>query len=112
MRSISKVSAVFFILVAGMLYSQSSDLNTIKESGNGIYFMYYDSSNSKSTIVEFEDFLALIEAPVKDQGGNARELKDHEHGGDKFYDHWRVISITSRLSTFYTATGIHTVFQL
>lgn len=66
-----------------ILFSQSGDLNRITDAGNGIYFMYYDSSNSKSTIAEFEDFIVLIEAPVKDEGGNATELKDHSAGGEK-----------------------------
>ncbi|NOS86762.1 MAG: hypothetical protein HOP31_16640 [Ignavibacteria bacterium] len=74
------VSLLFFPV---LMYSQSADFNKITESGNGIYFMYYDSSNSKSTIVEFEDFIVLIEAPVKDQGGNATDMKDHSSGGEK-----------------------------
>ncbi|MBE2227377.1 MAG: hypothetical protein IAE93_08550 [Ignavibacteria bacterium] len=111
MKKFAELLVVFFA-VTGMLHSQSGELNVIKESGNGIYFMYYDSSNSKSTVVEFEDFLALIEAPVKDQGGNARELKDHEHGGEKIlkslaayfnnkplkyflYSHWHPHSVST-----------------
>lgn len=74
---------IFMLAVPVFLYSQQSDINRITNAGNGIYFMYYDSSNSKSTIVEFEDFIVLIEAPVKDQGGNATVLIEHEQAGEK-----------------------------
>ena len=76
---------IFLILlfIPVLLYSQSDDLNRITDAGNGIYFMYYDSSGSKSTIVEFDDFIVLIEAPVKDQGGNATVLVEHEEAGEK-----------------------------
>ncbi len=78
-----KIKFLFLLFFPVILFAQSGDLNRITDAGNGIYFMYYDSSNSKSTIVEFEDFFVLIEAPVKDQGGNATELKDHSIGGEK-----------------------------
>lgn len=112
MKKILEIFCLSLVVLPFLIYSQSGDINTIKESGNGIFFMYYDSSNSKSTIVEFEDFLALIEAPVLDQGGNARELKDHEHGGEKIlrtlnayfnnkplkyflYSHWHPHSVST-----------------
>ena len=66
-----------------ILFSQSADFNKITSAGNGIYFMYYDSSNSKSTIVEYNDYIVLIEAPVKDQGGNATVITEHEQAGEK-----------------------------
>jgi len=108
----SKFLLVLLFISPGLIFSQSDGLNKITDAGNGIYFMYYDSSNSKSTVVEFEDFLALIEAPVKDQGGNARELKDHEYGGGKIlrslaayfnnkplkyflYSHWHPHSVST-----------------
>ncbi len=78
-----KYLLLILVILPYVLFSQSGDLNRITDAGNGIYFMYYDSSNSKSTIVEFEDFIVLIEAPVKDEGGNATELKDHSAGGEK-----------------------------
>ncbi|HWA05661.1 MAG TPA: hypothetical protein VG961_03865 [Ignavibacteria bacterium] len=74
---------VLLFIVPVLIFSQSEALNKITDAGNGIYFMYYDSSNSKSTVVEFEDFVVLIEAPVKDQGGNATDLRDHSAGGEK-----------------------------
>lgn len=79
----NKSLIVLFLILPVLIFSQSDALNKITDAGNGIYFMYYDSSNSKSTIVEFEDFVTLIEAPVKDQGGNATELRDHSAGGEK-----------------------------
>ena len=83
MNRVQRIFCLLLFVFQGLIFSQSGDLNIIKESGNGIYFMYYDSSNSKSTIVEFEDFIVLIEAPVKDQGGNATDLRDHSAGGEK-----------------------------
>lgn len=74
---------ILFLLALSTVYSQT-DYNLIKESDrHGLYFMYYDSSAAKSTIVEFEDFVVLIEAPIKNEGGGAKELKDHETGGEK-----------------------------
>lgn len=74
---------VLLLLFPFLAFSQAGDFNKISDAGGGIYFMYFDSSNSKSTIVEFEDFIVLIEAPVKDQGGNATDMKDHSSGGEK-----------------------------
>jgi len=79
----NKFLIVSVLLFPVLIFSQSAEFNKITDSGNGIFFMYYDSSNSKSTIVEFEDFIVLIEAPVNDQGGNATDLRDHSAGGEK-----------------------------
>ncbi len=79
-----KTSIVLLLLAARLATSPAgAQTNTITKAGDGLYFMYYDSSQSKSTIVEFDDFLALIEVPVKDQGGNARVLEEHAEGGEK-----------------------------
>lgn len=61
----------------------SQDFNTITKVEEGLFFMYYDSSFSKSTIVEFKHFIALLEVPIKDEGGGARDLKDHSEGAEK-----------------------------
>jgi hypothetical protein len=61
----------------------AAQTNAITRAGEGLYFMYYDSSESKSTIVEFDDFVAMIEVPVLDQGGSARVLAEHAAGGEK-----------------------------
>lgn len=74
-------TSLFFILIA--LISYATEYNIIKKVDEGLYFMYYDSSHSKSTIVEFEKFIVLIEVPIKDEGGDAKNLKDHIEAGEK-----------------------------
>lgn len=63
--------------------SAQDSLNVLHKAADGLYFMYYDSSNSKSVVVEMDDYLTLIEVPVCDQGGSATNLKDHSAGGEK-----------------------------
>jgi len=78
-----KILILVVFLLPLWLHSQVNELNKITEAGSGIYFMYFDSSKSKSTIVEFNDFVALIEAPVIDLGANAKELKEDYAAGEK-----------------------------
>lgn len=77
------LTTLLFLFPAILLSQNTSDFNTITKSSDGIYFMYYDSSKSKSTIVEFKDFLVLIEVPVKDKASDDQNLKDHSSGGEK-----------------------------
>jgi hypothetical protein len=68
--------------------------------------------HSKSTIVEFKDYLVMIEVPIIDKGGGATELIDHIEGGEKvlrtlknhfpskplkyiLHSHWHMHSISS-----------------
>ena len=76
---------LFLLVCIGVLPSASAqnDLNVLHKAAEGLYFMYYDSSNSKSVVVEMTDYLTLIEVPVCDQGGSATNLKDHSAGGEK-----------------------------
>lgn len=72
-----------------MLIAQTtSTLNRIEKVKDGIYFMYYDSSSvkhtiTKSTIIEFKDFIALIDLPIVQQGGGAKKLLDHTIEGEQ-----------------------------
>ncbi len=59
--------------------------NTIIKADDGLYFMYYDSSGAKSTLLEFEKFIMLLEMPINDEGGGARNLKDHSEGAEKCF---------------------------
>ncbi len=69
-------------LLAGSASGQAPNgLNRLRRVDEGLYFMYYDSSASKSTVVEFSKFLVLLEVPIADQGGGARNLRDHQAGG-------------------------------
>lgn len=82
-NSFNIIAAVIFVFTCVFAEAQQQELNRIEKSKEGLYFMYYDSSNSKSTIVEFDDFVVLIEVPVKDEGGGATNMKDHIEGGVK-----------------------------
>lgn len=101
----------YFLISATNLFSQN-DFNQIKKINEGLYFMYFDSSASKSTIVEFKDYLVMIEVPIIDKGGGATELIDHISGGEKvlqtlknyfptkplkyiLHSHWHMHSISS-----------------
>lgn len=84
MKNLFNQLAAAVIILTGVFCSHAQqDLNRIERSKERLYFMYYDSSNSKSTIVEFDDFVALLEVPVKDEGGGAANMKDHVEGGLK-----------------------------
>ena len=43
--------------------------------------MDFDGSKAKATLVEFSDFVALLELPISDQGGDATSLDDHAEAG-------------------------------
>lgn len=73
-----------FLFVSLNVFAQKNDkYNVIDKVDENLYFMRYDSSNTKSTIVEFADFIVLLELPIKDEGGGARNLKDHSKGAEK-----------------------------
>lgn len=72
-----------FLLPFCAIAQNKTDFNTITQVEEGLFFMYYDSSSSKSTIVEFKHFIALLEVPIKDEGGGAQNLKDHSEGAEK-----------------------------
>jgi hypothetical protein len=59
---------------------------SITRAADGLYLMYYDStagkpSITKSTVVEFEDYIALLEVPTVTSGGSGR-LNDDVEGGE------------------------------
>jgi tetratricopeptide (TPR) repeat protein len=56
---------------------------TVTPVADGLYHLYYDSSTAKSTVLEFDKFIVLLEVPVKNEGGGATNLKDHLAGGNK-----------------------------
>lgn len=102
---------ILLFFFSSNLYSQS-EFNEIKKINEGLHFMYFDSSNSKSTIVEFKDYLVMIEVPIIDKGGGATELIDDIAGGEKvlrtlknhfpskplkyiLHSHWHMHSISS-----------------
>lgn len=81
-----KTSFLFFIALFSsvMVYSQSTaETHPIMKISDGFYHMFYDSSTAKSTVIEFDKFIALLEVPIKNEGGGATNLKDHSFGGNK-----------------------------
>lgn len=65
--------------------------NKIEKIQDGIYFMYFDTSSikkeiTKSTIIEFKDFIALIDMPIVQEGGGAKNLKDHYEEGNQIIE--------------------------
>lgn len=61
-------------------------ITSIKKASDGLYLMHYDTSAdnhfySKSAIVEFKNFIVLVEMPLC--YSNASPLKDHIEGGEK-----------------------------
>jgi tetratricopeptide (TPR) repeat protein len=78
------ITALFIsLLVSPVIFAQQETGYTITPVDDGLYHLYYDSSSAKSTIVEFEKFIVLLEVPVKNEGGGATNLKDHIAGGNK-----------------------------
>ena len=53
----------------------------IRKGADGLYFLDFEGSKSKATLVEFADFTALLEVPISDEGGDARKLVDHVEEG-------------------------------
>jgi len=107
-----KIPAVIFLLFFSSSLFAQSEFNKIEKADEGLYFMYFDSSASKSTIVEFNEYLVMIEVPIIDKGGGATILVDDIAGGEKvlrslknhfpkkplkyiLHSHWHLHSISS-----------------
>ncbi|MBN9485107.1 MAG: hypothetical protein J0H46_17270 [Bacteroidetes bacterium] len=62
-------------------------IKSFKKMGDGLYIMYYDTTATKhyvtkSTVVEFKDFIVLIEMPISTDGAGATNLTDHSAEGE------------------------------
>ncbi len=55
---------------------------SLQAEGQGLYTLEIDSTRTKSTIVEFDDRIYLIEVSLSDEGGGARTLREHREGGE------------------------------
>ena len=74
---------LLFTLILNLSFGQTVTNYSITSVDDGLHYLYYDSSTAKSTVVEFDKFIALLEVPVKNEGGGATNLKDHVYGGNK-----------------------------
>jgi hypothetical protein len=81
--------SILFILLftAPLIVKSQTHITGIKKVADGLYVMYYDTSKekrvvTKSTIVEFKNYIALIEMPISNDGAGATNLKDHTEGGE------------------------------
>ncbi len=81
LRPFQVLLLLILLLIQFHSSGQPARLNRLEPAGAGLHFMYYDSSASKSTVVEFDHFLVLIEVPIADEGGGATHLTDHRAGG-------------------------------
>jgi hypothetical protein len=80
----SKLPLFFAFVFAHTLHVHAQEeSNEIMKVADGFYHLFYDSSTAKSTIIEFDKFVALLEVPIKNEGGGATNLKDHVYGGRK-----------------------------
>jgi hypothetical protein len=77
---------IFIGFIATSIFGQPAPTHSIVRVDDGLYHLYYDSSTAKSTIVEFEKFIVLLEVPTKNEGGGATNLKDHVYAGKKVLD--------------------------
>ncbi|MBS1779383.1 MAG: hypothetical protein JST70_08650 [Bacteroidetes bacterium] len=62
-------------------------ISSFKKMGEGLYIMYYDTTATKhyitkSTVVEFKDFIVLMEMPISTDGAGATNLTDHSADGE------------------------------
>lgn len=70
-------------LLFGWRAQAQTQYNTLHKVADGLHFMYYDSSRSKSVVLEMDNYLTLIEVPVLDHGGGVTNLKEDYAGGEK-----------------------------
>ncbi|MFH1051750.1 MAG: hypothetical protein V1779_12585 [bacterium] len=88
-------SVIFIIsmMTINVVFSQPNDTSNqdyykISKINDGLYFMFIDSTNekkviTKSTIVEFDNFIALLETPIYNHKKSTEILKDHTIEGEK-----------------------------
>lgn len=67
--------------------AQTSPSN-IKKVSDGVYLLYYDSTAqkgtlTKSTIVEFDTYIALLDMPISNGGAGTSHLQDYSDGGER-----------------------------
>lgn len=76
------------VVIASLSAVAQTPALSMKKAGDGLYILYYDTTATKSivtksTVVEFSDFIALIEVPISNDGIGAVNLKDHSEGGNR-----------------------------
>lgn len=81
--------AMLFALGATTASAQQARTR-IQKVRDGLYFMYYDSTAlktniTKSTIVEFDEYVALLEMPISYGGGGTVHLQDYTEGGEQVW---------------------------
>ncbi|HEY0740006.1 MAG TPA: hypothetical protein VGD40_01040 [Chryseosolibacter sp.] len=75
----------FTFLLPLLLQAQPSspESHLLMKVADGFYHLFYDSSTAKSTVIEFEKFIALVEVPIRNEGGGATHLRDHSFAAQK-----------------------------
>lgn len=77
------IASLFFLVAKAQTHIKS-----IKEVTKGLYVMYYDTTSqkkviTKSTIVEFKNYIVLIEIPISNDGAGTKHLKDYSQEGEE-----------------------------
>lgn len=76
------------ILALTFSTSAQTNITSIQKVDDGLYLMYYGKTSekasvTKSTVVEFRDYLVLMEMPISNDGAGAVHLTDHTEGGEQ-----------------------------
>ncbi|MBX7155610.1 MAG: hypothetical protein K1X91_11690 [Bacteriodetes bacterium] len=102
--------SVLFLLVGffptTFCYSQIS-ITGLQPIEKGLYFLTYDSTSikkltTKSTIIEFDSSIGIIELPIVYTGGGATVLKDYTTEGE---------AIRNALQTYFPTKPIKYIFS-
>lgn len=81
-----KVIVVTIMMLFVLNSMAQTKIKGIKKIDNGLYVMYYDTTHqkrivTKSLIVEFKKYIALLEMPISNDGSGTTVLTDHSEGG-------------------------------
>ncbi len=82
-----KRTLILIIALLPLLAKATVKITSIKKVADGLYLMYYDTTKekhiiTKSTIVEFKNFIVLIEMPISNDGAGTVHLTDHSEDGE------------------------------
>jgi hypothetical protein len=74
--------ALLIVLAAVGRATEPEDTWSLRDIGDGLYSLEFDSVGTKCLVVEFDTSLCLIEVALSNKGGGAGELTEHREGGE------------------------------
>lgn len=97
----------FVVVVSASGFAQTKPSN-IKKIGDGVYLLYYDTTAqkkiiTKSTIVEFDTYIALLDVPISNDGAGTSHLQDYSEGGENVLQTLRAAFPTKPLRYVYSS---------